>query len=104
MNGDVWPGFAGIGWMAAVAGYPHATVPMGTVKALPMGLSFIASAGDDLKVLKAAFNYEQASQARVVPKFYASSSDLPSVAAGLRRWPLPNSDTKGTEKSADAER
>jgi amidase len=97
INGDVWPGFAGIGWMAAIAGYPHATVPMGTVKELPMGLSFIASAGDDLKVLKAAFNYEQASQARVVPKFCASSSDLPSVAAGLRRLPLPHSDTKRTE-------
>lgn len=89
INGDIWSGFAGIGWMAAVAGYPHATVPIGTVAALPIGLSFIAGAGEDLKVLEAAFNYEQASHARVEPKLHASSSDLPSIAEGLRRWSQP---------------
>ena len=40
VNGDQISG-GGAGWLAAVAGYPHLTVPMGLVKGLPVGLSFI---------------------------------------------------------------
>ena len=41
-------------WMAAVAGYPHATVPMGTVHGVPLGVSFIGARDDDARVLAAA--------------------------------------------------
>ena len=44
---------------AAVAGYPHLTVPMGTVGGLPVGMSFIASAWQDAKVLSLGYAYEQ---------------------------------------------
>jgi amidase len=44
---------------AATAGYPHLTVPMGTVKGLPIGLSFFAAAWDDAKVLALGYAYEQ---------------------------------------------
>ena len=40
VNGDQFSG-GGAGSLAAVAGYPHLTVPMGLVKGLPVGLSFM---------------------------------------------------------------
>ena len=41
VNGDVWPSWAGAGYLAAVAGYPNITVPMGDVHGVPVGLSII---------------------------------------------------------------
>jgi len=86
VNGDIWAGFAGIGWMAAIAGYPHATVPIGTVRRLPIGVSFIASAGADLEVLKAAHVYEQASKQRVTPGYLPSADAIAEIARGLERY------------------
>jgi len=40
MYGDTYPGGTGAGWVAAIAGYPHITVPMGTYKGLPTGVFF----------------------------------------------------------------
>ncbi|MDT9001437.1 amidase [Paucibacter sp. APW11] len=53
----------------AVAGYPHLTVPMGAVAGLPAGLSFGGLAWQDAKLLGFGYAYEQASRARVEPKF-----------------------------------
>jgi amidase len=44
--GDQSPG-GGAGYLAAISGYPHLTVPMGAVKGLPVGLSFISPAWSD---------------------------------------------------------
>lgn len=60
------PGFSG---PAAMAGYPHITVPMGTVMELPVGISFIGSAYTEPKLLTIAYAYEQASKKRVAPGF-----------------------------------
>ncbi|HEU0133628.1 MAG TPA: amidase, partial [Allosphingosinicella sp.] len=46
VHGDSYPG-GGAGGFAAVAGYPHLTVPMGAVKGLPVGLSFIGPKWSD---------------------------------------------------------
>ncbi len=54
----------GMGRMAAIAGYPHLTVPMGAVEGLPMGLSFMGAKWDDQRVLEAGAAYERA---RTVP-------------------------------------
>ncbi len=70
--GDSYPGGTGAGWIAAIAGYPHITVPMGAVKGLPIGLSFMGKAGDDKQVMAAGYIYEQASQKRVTPTFMPS--------------------------------
>jgi len=59
---------------AAVAGYPHLTVPMGQVRGLPVGLSFIASAWADAQLLALGLHYEQLSLARQPPRFIVSSA------------------------------
>lgn len=53
----------GAGSMAAIAGYPHLTVPMGAVEDLPVGLSFIAGRWTDHQVLLAGAAYERARSA-----------------------------------------
>ncbi len=67
VNGDHYLGSAGSA--AAVAGYPHLTVPMGQVQGLPVGLSIIGRAWDDARVLGYGYAFEQATQARRAPTF-----------------------------------
>ena len=54
---------------AAVAGYPHVTVPAGYVFALPVGISFFGSPRTEVKLIKYAFAFEQATKARHAPGF-----------------------------------
>ncbi|AXB76159.1 amidase [Novosphingobium sp. P6W] len=53
----------GAGSLAAVAGYPHLSVPMGAVEGLPVGLSFMAGKWADAKVLRIGAGYEKARSA-----------------------------------------
>ena len=55
----------GAGSLAAIAGYPHLTVPMGDIAGLPVGLSFIGAQWDDKRVLEAGAAYERARTAKV---------------------------------------
>jgi amidase len=57
---------------AAVAGYPHITVPAGFVSGLPVGLSFVGSAYSEATLIKLAYAYEQASKHRRAPTYAAS--------------------------------
>ena len=68
VNGDYDNGFY-FSSAAAMAGYPHITVPMGSWHDLPMGLSFIGSAYAEPALLMLAFAYEQASKKRTSPQF-----------------------------------
>jgi len=54
---------------AAVAGYPHVTVPAGNVYGLPVGISFVAGAWSEPKLIAMAYAYEQASRRRKAPTF-----------------------------------
>jgi amidase len=67
VNGDHYTG--GYSSASAVSGYPHITVPAGTVFGLPVGLSFFAGAWSEPALLKYAFAFEQATKARKPPAF-----------------------------------
>ena len=68
VNGD--PGGGGsFSSPAAVAGYPHVTVPMGYVAGLPVGLSFVGRPWSEAALIKFAFAFEQATKARRSPRF-----------------------------------
>lgn len=56
---------------AAVAGYPHLTVPLGFVDGLPIGLSFIGTAHADARILALGHGFEQIMPARREPEFIA---------------------------------
>lgn len=58
---------------AAVAGYPHVTVPMGFVRGLPVGLSFVGRAWSEPVLLKLAYAFEQTAAARRKPTFAATA-------------------------------
>ena len=55
--------------MAALAGYPSLTVPMGFVSGLPVGLSFFAGAWSEPTLLRLAYSFEQATGHRHPPTF-----------------------------------
>lgn len=52
---------------AAVAGYPHLTVPLGFVEGLPVGFSFMGTAKADARILALGNAFEQLTQARRAP-------------------------------------
>jgi amidase len=61
--------------LPAVAGYPHLTVPMGDVKGLPLGLSFIGAAWSEARILTLGYAFEQATMVRMTPRFLPSLED-----------------------------
>ena len=73
VNGDSFNGSIGFGSPAAIAGYPHLTVPMGAIEGLPVGISFFGAKWADHDVLKMGAAYEKA-RTTVLP------------APSLQRW------------------
>lgn len=71
VNGDQNVGFY-FPPAAAMAGYPHISVPMGYIDELPVGFSFIASAWQEGPLIGMAYAYEQASGKRKSPAFKAT--------------------------------
>jgi amidase len=67
VNGDYDTG--GCSTPAAVAGYPHVTVPAGFFRGVPVGLSFFGTAHQEGPLLKFAYAYEQLTKARRKPTF-----------------------------------
>jgi amidase len=82
-NGDLFTG-GGAGSLPAVAGYPHLTVPMGLVKGLPVGLSFIGPRWSEYLLLNLGYAYEQARGPFPTPKFYRSIEESPQIAPLLQ--------------------
>ena len=73
VNGDRFNGSIGFGSPAAIAGYPHLTVPMGGIEGLPVGISFYGAKWTDHEVLKLGAAYER-----------ARTADLPKPT--FERW------------------
>jgi amidase len=70
VNGDHFGG--GCSTPAAVAGYPHVTVPAGQVHGLPVGLSLFAGPWQEPMLLRIAHAFEQETRARQEPHFLKS--------------------------------
>ncbi|MBU6164695.1 MAG: amidase [Alphaproteobacteria bacterium] len=81
VNGDQAPG-GGAGGLAAVAGYPHLTVPMGGVRGLPVGLSFIGPAWSEARLLALGYAFEQAAPAmKLIPTMVQTVEEAAEVQA-----------------------
>ena len=64
--------FVGAGYvMAAVAGTPSVTVPMGDVSGLPVGLTWMARAYTEADLIGFAYAFEQATAKRRAPRYLA---------------------------------
>ena len=79
VNGDQISG-GGAGNLAAVSGYPHLTVPMGLVKGLPLGLSFIGPKWSDALLLNLGFAFEEARGPFPAPTLIPSIETAPPIA------------------------
>jgi amidase len=67
VNGDSDSG--GCSSPAAIAGYPHITVPAGLYRGLPLGLSFFGAAFSEPKLIKLGSGFEAAAHGRTPPRF-----------------------------------
>ncbi len=67
INGDHFMG--GSSSLAAIAGYPAITVPMGFIDELPVGVSFFSKAWSEPQLIEIAFAYEQNTKHRKAPKY-----------------------------------
>jgi amidase len=74
VNGD-YTGGIGTSSLPAIAGYPHVTVPGGSYRGLPIGLSFFGRPFSEGKLLGYAFAWEQATKYRKPPRY------LPTIDA-----------------------
>jgi amidase len=70
INGDHYGG--SFSSPAAVAGYPHVTVPAGYTRGLPVGISFVGGAWSEPVLIAMAYAYEQATMHRRAPTFPAT--------------------------------
>ncbi|HEU5262862.1 MAG TPA: amidase [Gemmatimonadales bacterium] len=77
VNGDHFLG--GSSTPAAVAGFPHITVPAGYVFGLPVGVSFVGAPFSEPTLVKLTYAYEQATKRRRSPTF------LPTADVGTGR-------------------
>jgi amidase len=68
--------------LAAVAGYPHLTLPMGQVRSLPVGLSFIGPAWSERLLLDCGYAFETRSPPPAPPTYLTT---LDTLAAGEKK-------------------
>ncbi len=81
VNGDNFSGPPST--LAAVAGYPHLTVPMGQIQGLPVGLSFMGAAWSDAKILALGHAFEQQTRAWKPPTFVPTAAAHPQIARAV---------------------
>ena len=67
---------------AAVAGFPHITVPAGRAQGLPVGFSFFGRANSEGVLIRLAYAFEQATKARRAPKYARSLGSAAALTPG----------------------
>ncbi len=82
VHGDQISGGGG-GSLAAVSGYPHLSVPMGMVKGLPVGLSFLGPKWSEALLLSLGYAFEQARGPLPAPQLLPSIEASPMIAPAL---------------------
>jgi amidase len=95
INGDAF--LFGSSGFAAVAGYPLVTVTAGFAFDLPVGITFMASAWSEPKLIKLASGFEAAANVNRRPKFLRTFKD---DQAGRRHLKLPSSSIMSKSGSA----
>ena len=58
--------------LAAIAGYPAISVPLGFVSGLPVGITFFGKAWSEPVLIEIAYSYEQAAMHRKAPRYLAT--------------------------------
>ena len=58
--------------LAAIAGYPAITVPMGFIENLPVGITFFGRAWSEPVLIEIAYSFEQSTKHRKPPKYLAT--------------------------------
>ena len=58
--------------LAAIAGYPAITVPMGFIQGLPVGITFFGKAWSEPLLIEIAYSYEQNTNHRKTPGYLAT--------------------------------
>jgi amidase len=76
-------------FLPAVAGYPHLTVPMGTMRGLPVGISFIGRAWSEAQLLALGAAFENAMHARRPPAYIPSLESTGPLTAAFAPLPSP---------------
>jgi amidase len=59
---------------AAVAGYPHISVPAGSADGLPVGISFFGRAWSEATLIRLAYAFEQATHHRRAPRLLPTAT------------------------------
>ena len=61
--------------IAALAGYPDLSVPIGAIDGLPIGMSLVGPKWSEQQLLSYAYAYEQVAKARVAPTDYLKAAE-----------------------------
>lgn len=67
INGDHYVG-RGTSAYPAISGYPHITLPMGTLHGLPLGISIMGPAFSESTLLSIAYSFEQHAKIDIAPE------------------------------------
>lgn len=76
-------GHGRVAGIAAVAGYPNLTVPMGQIRGLPVGFAFIGPAWSEARLLAMGAAFEALIGGRRPPTYAAAVETMPDFAAAL---------------------